>query len=412
VNTLTRHVVGTLQKTRDFADYVWHRGLMLLRFHRERLRHRLALGSKCQTILVVRLGSIGDVVRSTAIVDALRRRYPRAAIDLLTSELTRPLVDGHPHLRAVYGLNDLARLGTYDWVINLQNAYPTTSFLSPGVMYPDVVEHLSSGLGAQIVSGRQKRGGQEISPTNVLYCRSEMEELFLIALLDFDPRRYPRTEVRLDPATQVAVQAKFRLPDRPRLGLFLGSNSVGCGADNGFRTYSMEYLERVVAHFSERFVVVMIGQSSVRTAEERTQYYDMLRAHPTVVDLVDKTTLQELACVMDQLEVVIACDSSPVHLAQARGIPVVALYVLEGAFRLGPRLEYDTIIGLNSAKPCFYYSWRWKYFCRVCRDPRTRAAYCDQNTFAFGVDRIAVHRIDDAVTRLLHSGRKIPLGNR
>jgi Glycosyltransferase family 9 (heptosyltransferase) len=174
----------------------------------------------------------------------------------------------------------------------------------------------------------------------------------------------------------------------------------------------MDYIERVVEHFSERFVVVMIGQSSVRTAQERNQYYDMLRAHPTVIDLVDKTTLQELACVIDQLEVVIACDSSPVHLALARGVPVVALYVLEGSFRLGPRLEYETIIALNSAAPCFYYTWRWKYFCRACRDPHTRAAYCDQNTYAFGVDRISIHRVDDAVRRVLQSGRQAPVANR
>jgi ADP-heptose:LPS heptosyltransferase len=399
-------IVGTLQKARDFADYVWNRSFMLLRFRREQLRHRLVLGSGCRTILIVRLGSIGDVIRATAIIDGLRRYYPDARIDLLTSELTQPLMQGHPAFHAVHGLGALGRLGPYDWVINLQSPNPTDSFLVAGLSYRDVLAHLSHRLGARIVSGRQLQDGQEFTPTNILYCRSEMEELFLIALLPFDPWQYPRTEVALEGSTRAKVQAKFPLPARPRLGLFLGSNSVGCGADNGFRTYSMDYLQRIVEHFSDRFAVVMIGQSNVRTPDERRRYSDILKTHAGVVDLVDKTTLQELACVIDQLDVLITCDSSPIHLAQARGVPVVALFVLEGTFRLGPRLEYERLIGLNSAAPCFRYTWRWKYFCRSCRDARTRAAYCSQSTYAFGVDRIALHRLDDAVGRLLAAGRQ------
>ena len=405
MNALERTVIGTVQKARDFADYAWNRTRLLLRFRWDQLRHRRLLGSRCRRILIVRLGSIGDVIRATAIVEALRRRHPNAQIDLLTSDMTVSLIQGLPGVKTVFGLTAMAQLPEYDWVVNLQTPNPTAAFLLPGVSYRDVLDHISTRCGATIVSGRQIRNGQEFFPTNILYCQSEMEELFLIALLDFDASRYPRTDVPLDPAACAAVQSRFPLPEGPRLALFLGSNSVGCGADEGFRTYSMDFLERVIEHFSSRFTVVVIGQSSVRTADEQARYQSILGAHGSVVDLVDKTTLPELACVIDRCDVLVACDSSPIHLALARRTPAVALYVLEGSFRLGPQMEYEGVIALNSASPCFNYTWRWKYFCRSCRNPQTRAAYCTESTFAFGVDRIPLQRIDDAVTRLLPSNR-------
>jgi ADP-heptose:LPS heptosyltransferase len=400
---LKKVVIGSLQKANDFIDYWLNRGRMLRRFHRDRAALRRSAWSRTATILIVRLGSIGDVVRATAVVAALKREYPGASIDFLTSPAARPLVEGHPDLRVVYDVASLGLVDSYDWVINLQNPEPLEAFLVPGVTYRDVLDHLSTRTGAKLISGRHVRANTVVTSTNVVYCRSEMEELFLIALLPFDHSVYPESSVPADDATDRAVRAKCGLPAGPLLGLYLGSNSIGCGADNGFRTYSIEYVERLIDHFTKHFTVVVIGQSKVRTPEELNRYRGIVRANPRVIDLVDKTSLAELASVVGGLDVLVSTDSSPIHLARARGVPVVGLFVFDAAFRIGPRLEYENLIGLNSASPCFYYTWRWKYFCGPCRDPKTRAAYCHHDVYAFGVDRIPVERVDRAVQKLLRA---------
>ena len=66
---------------------------------------------------------------------------------------------------------------------------------------------------------------------------------------------------------------------------------------------------------------------------------------------------------MNAIQILVTCDSSPVHIALARGVPVVGVYVNDATFRMSPTLENEHFICLNSIPPCFAYSWRWKFFC-------------------------------------------------
>src|SRR5258706_15500767 len=49
-------------------------------------------------ILVVRLRLIGDVVLTTPLVRALKRRYPDAQLTYLVEPAAAPIVRGNPHL--------------------------------------------------------------------------------------------------------------------------------------------------------------------------------------------------------------------------------------------------------------------------------------------------------------------------
>jgi len=401
--TAQRRALGLVQKAWDLTDFVRHRTAMKLAFHRGRLRKRLRLGRDVRTILVVRLASIGDVVRASALIDAIRSLHPGARIEFLTSELARPVIEHHPDLAAVWTLKDLAALREYDWIVNLQASDPPASFLAgSGLTYAQILDHLSHRVRHRLISGRQRGSQGEVTPTNIMYCTSEMEELFLTALIPHDPVRYPRTHIDLDAQGEADALSRFTFPSgRPVLGLYVGSNSVGCGYDEGFRTYSIEFLETLVRRFQARFTVVMIGQSQVRNADERARYAQMVARFPRLIDLVDRTSLSDLVSLMARLDVLIACDSGPIHIAMARGVPVVGLYANNATFALSPTLEAEHYVAFNSYPPCFRYSWRWKYFCSTCRDPRTRARYCSHERFAFSVDRIPVQDIDDAVERLL-----------
>ena len=335
-----RRLLGVIQKATDRADYIVHRARMRLTFHANRVRHRVVFRHGLRSILVVRIASIGDVARATGVVAALRRRYPDARIDFLASDPTLPVIANHPALNNVYTLKDLSRLDRYDWIINLQNIQPPDSFLQgTGLTFPLILERLSTMPGCRFVRGRHVVRGREVTSTNVLYCLAEVEEHFLIALESFDRVDYPATAIVVEALPQHATESKFQISDdRPALAIFLGSNSVGCGADEGFRTYSIGFLERLIARFSDRFTIVVIGQSQVRNAGELGQYREMLTRYPGVIDLVDKTTLAELVALMDRFAVLISCDSSPIHLALARQVPVVGLFVNDATFRLHPEV--------------------------------------------------------------------------
>ncbi|MBL8377346.1 MAG: glycosyltransferase family 9 protein [Burkholderiales bacterium] len=55
-----------------------------------------------QRILIIRRDNIGDLVLTTPLIGALRRRYPQAWIAVLANSYNAPVLDGHPDLDAVF----------------------------------------------------------------------------------------------------------------------------------------------------------------------------------------------------------------------------------------------------------------------------------------------------------------------
>jgi ADP-heptose:LPS heptosyltransferase len=54
------------------------------------------------SILIIRRDNIGDLVCTTPLISALRRRYPRAHIAALVNTYNRQVLEGHPDLDALY----------------------------------------------------------------------------------------------------------------------------------------------------------------------------------------------------------------------------------------------------------------------------------------------------------------------
>jgi lipopolysaccharide heptosyltransferase II len=63
-----------------------------------------------QKILIVRLSSIGDIILTTPVLRGLRRRFPQAHIDYVTKASFSGLLDGNPHLHRVWVVPDNAGL--------------------------------------------------------------------------------------------------------------------------------------------------------------------------------------------------------------------------------------------------------------------------------------------------------------
>jgi heptosyltransferase II len=72
-------------------------------------------------ILIVKLGALGDVLRTTSLLPGLRRRHRGARVWWLTSPAAKPLLEGHPGIdRLVTSPRKLPR--DFDLVLSLEEA--------------------------------------------------------------------------------------------------------------------------------------------------------------------------------------------------------------------------------------------------------------------------------------------------
>jgi ADP-heptose:LPS heptosyltransferase len=184
----------------------------------------------------------------------------------------------------------------------------------------------------------------------------------------------------------------------------LGSNSSG-GDDDGFRTYSVDYLHELTRRLGALGQVVVFGTSGDKTTTEQARYRSLIAQQPGVVDLVDRTDLEGLLQLLQALDLVVAIDSGPLHMAMALGTPAVGLFVHSAAFRLSPALDPRRVVALEAHPVCSRFSARAKFFCRSCQDRHSRMYGCQLKTIARKLDCIPLDRVVAEAVRLLDRDR-------
>jgi len=392
-HSLTRQLI-TLY---DFVDFIYYRSKMKCLVFLNRVKKQLYLGHNINSILIVRIASMGDVIRSTAVIEALSAKYPNAKLDYLTSSLNLDVLKNNPHLHKIYTPKDFNDLQAYDWIIILQRSDPPKGFLQDGANLTEILEFLSNKVQHKFITGKHIKHGRVICQTTALYCHTEIEELFHIALLDYDEQQYPKTKIYLDEKRQTEVSEKFSLvPHRNYLGIFLGTPTQGA-YDEGAKTYSMAYLEKLVEQSYGKFTIVIFGQSAAKTVEDMIVFRNMLKKYPNTINLVDKTTLEELVYIMNTFSLLISCDSGPLHMGMAVEVPVIGLFLNCAGFRVCPKLVSDTYFLINSLKPCFKYSWRWKFDFSL--NPADTLYYCDTGpaNVKHKIDLIPIEKLVDGM---------------
>ncbi len=81
-------------------------------------------------ILIIKLGAIGDVLRTTSILAGLREKYNPNAIDWLTAQSARDVLLHNPFIGRVFTWQERRKLNHYDLVIALEDDYEACEFAS------------------------------------------------------------------------------------------------------------------------------------------------------------------------------------------------------------------------------------------------------------------------------------------
>lgn len=81
-------------------------------------------------ILIVKIGAIGDVLRTTSLLPGLSEKYRPAEIDWITSDVSRELLDWNPYLHRAFAWEERDSVNDYDLVIGLEDEKDVCRFVS------------------------------------------------------------------------------------------------------------------------------------------------------------------------------------------------------------------------------------------------------------------------------------------
>lgn len=310
-------------------------------------------------ILVVKLADIGDVLTATPALAALRQRYPRARIDLLTTPhaaqaVPRELVDHvlQAPRNLVQGAGDLPSA----WALlrSLRRArYQAVALLHHLTLRTGVAKYrlLAAATGAPVVAGLDNgRGGWLTHPVpdGGFGALHEVQYALQVAgRLGAAPAGL-ELAARFDLADSAVASAWLATLPSPRVAIHPGSGGYALA-----RRWEPQKWAAVGNALADRYgaSIVLVGTAADGAGDVEAA----LRA--PCLNLAGHTNLAQLAALLGQCNLFLGADSGVMHLACASGVPVVALFGPSNHRAWGPWTPGgpSTVVRLGlSCSPCSY----------------------------------------------------------
>ena len=299
-------------------------------------------------ILIVRLGSLGDLVHTLPAVAALRRRFPHAQIDWLVDAPHRPFLEMVPIVSSIVVLpartaaawlvtRKVLRAREYDVALDFQ-----------GLLKSAALARLS---GAKRVVGFDRASLRE-GMAAPLYTervpvddsRHVIRKNLQLAASIAGAQGTDALEFPIAPMSSPVVDAFIRTVP-PTFAL------VNAGAAWPNKRWPPDRLGAVARHVRDRHGLhsgVLWGPGEEDAARA------VGAASAGAATLAPKTTLTELVALAARARLMISGDTGPLHIAAAFGVPTVSLFGPTTPVRNGPWAADDISLSKYDTCDCHY----------------------------------------------------------
>jgi heptosyltransferase-1 len=288
--------------------------------------------------LLVRLGSLGDIVHALPAAAALRDTFPHARVDWVVETKWARVLEGNPDLSEVIELDRKSPEGMMGTLRRLR-ARNYTSAVDFQALYKSAL--------LAFASGAPERIGFKSS-----YAREGLASWFYTDRLD--PRGAHKVEHNLGLVRRAgALASKPRFPlavhavDHERISSELAAHGLGdffvLNPGGGWRSkcWPAERYGELHRRLAERYGwrgMVSFGPGEEELAER------VIEAAGETAPVAVPFGLGPLMALLLRAKFVVSADTGPLHLACALGAPVVGLFGPTDPSRNGPYSARDTVV--------------------------------------------------------------------
>lgn len=314
-------------------------------------------------ILIIKPSSPGDILHALPVLHALRWRYPSAHIAWLVATTFVDLIAADPDLNEVipFDRKRFGRLGRslsvtadflsfvrqlrrkrFDLVVDLQGLF-RSGFLARAsgaavrIGFADARE-----LAPAFYSHRVPRGtSRDVHAVD--------KNLGVARLLNLDGAQ-PDVRITLtaeDRAAATQLLATAGVAECERFAALVP------GTRWETKCWPAERFGELAGRLSEQCGVksVLIGGKD----DEPLADVAIRAAHDRAVSLCGRTTLRQVAAIIERAAIVVTADSTPMHMAAALGRPLVALFGPTNPARTGPYGRMNDVVRLPlNCSPCYF----------------------------------------------------------
>ena len=293
-------------------------------------------------ILFLTLSNIGDVILTLPILDFLRAEYADAKITVMVGPRPRQIFEGNPYIDKVIVYDKHARFKDQ---IRLFRQLKKEKF--------DIVLDLRNSLFGALLPAREKGMAAAFIPRRLKHMKDR--HMFRNrALLKKEPLGRQETTLFINPKDRARLKELFI-----QRGI-AGDDTVvviSAGARSHIKRWPKEKFLELISRLIEetRCKVILVGdKDDINTAK-----YIVENCRHPIVDFTGKTTIPELAYLLERANLVITNDSAVLHLASYLNSNIVAIFGPTNEAKYGPWSDNWAVV-------------RKEIFCRPCQKAQCR----------------------------------------
>lgn len=295
-------------------------------------------------ILIVKTSSLGDIVHAFPALSLLRKAYPDAEIDWVVEKPFAELLEAHPYITRVIPIQ------TKKWRKNLFSRQTFrelkevfSKLRQPYDLLFDLQGNTKSGVVTASAKAKVKVGygfksvweypnliatHVKLDPPKI--CNVRDESLFLVQnYLKIDVLPEDRVVLALKEAEKEFLEKFLQnalLQNKRKIFVAPGSNWKNKQVDE---TVLTNFLQLIESEQNSCFLLVYGNDHEKQIAMQ-------ISSQLASSILVDKLSLPLLQNLMSHMDLVIAMDSLPLHLAGAAGVPTFGIFGPSSAAKFAP----------------------------------------------------------------------------
>ncbi len=332
-------------------------------------------------LLIIKLSSLGDVILATPALRAIREKFPHHKISFMVGEESKDILLRCPYIdellvvdlknkdKGLRGLLNLARVlrkKNFDLVIDLQNnrASHLLSFLSLSIARYGY----DNKKFAFLINHRIKGDKSAIDPVTHQF---RVLKMLGIDLRDNRLELWPSKDD--EEYVDNLLSGEWLSADQKIIGININASKRWLT-----KCWPKGHIVKLCDELGLRNIRVVVTGTELDAAEAAALSAKV--KNTKIINACAKTTVNQLSCLIKRCSLYISADSSPLHIAAAVNVPVIAFFGPTDPARHMPPAKKYTII-------------RRDLPCSPCYKPKCRHKKC--------MDMITVDEVLDAIDKMI-----------
>ena len=300
-------------------------------------------------ILIIKLDAIGDVLRTTSILHALKGKFPESHISWLTKIASKDIFKNNPLVDCLLFFEDpelSARLATevFDLLLH-PDASPSSSAIATAGNAKEKKGYIMNQLGKVIpvddrgIEWLEMGAFDQLKKANKKTYQQIIHELLGLA--------YKRGEIILI-LDDKEKEFKNKFYSDNKLGKYDFIIGINTGASHRwrFKQWRDEGYKELISTISKRNDTCILLYGGI---EEKEKNHNLKIKFPNVIDTGNKNNLREFFALTDLTDIMITGDTMALHAATALKKKVICLFGPTSSIEIE---DYDRIKKISPDMEC------------------------------------------------------------